>query len=223
MTGIVRRVLKILIWIVGIIILYVLVMVMVSCIPVNRKDIDSAADISIYIKTNGVHTDIVVPVRTSIKDWSQSIKPENTGYSFADGYVGFGWGDRDFYLNTPQWSDLKVSTALGAIFYMGSSIMHTTFMQDVNESDNCVRIDLSLREYQQLIAYIESGFNFDESGHPIMIPDAAYGSRDSFYEGTGRYSLVYTCNSWTNEGLKAADQKAALWTLTDFGLLQHYR
>ena len=43
-----------------------------------------------------------------------------------------------------------------------------------------------------------------------------------FYEAKGSYSLFYTCNSWANQALKAANQKAALHTLTDTGIFRHY-
>jgi hypothetical protein len=46
---------------------------------------------------------------------------------------------------------------------------------------------------------------------------------DSFYEAKGAYTLFYTCNTWANNGLKAINQKAALWTATDRGIFQHYR
>jgi hypothetical protein len=44
-----------------------------------------------------------------------------------------------------------------------------------------------------------------------------------FYNAKGRYSLFYTCNTWANQALKSANQKAALWTIFDFGIFQHYK
>ena len=43
-------------------------------------------------------------------------------------YLAFGWGDKGFYLDTPEWSDLKASTAFKAAFALGNSAMHTTFI-----------------------------------------------------------------------------------------------
>ncbi|MFP3836064.1 DUF2459 domain-containing protein, partial [Chryseobacterium sp. SIMBA_028] len=46
---------------------------------------------------------------------------------------------------------------------------------------------------------------------------------DAFYDAKGTYSFFYTCNTWANNALKAAGQKAALWTPSDFGIFQHYK
>ena len=44
----------------------------------TTKELVNDADISIYILTNGVHTDLVVPVRTAQIDWSTRIPYHNT-------------------------------------------------------------------------------------------------------------------------------------------------
>ena len=64
----------------------------------------------------------------------------------------------------------------------------------------------------------------DQNGKTKLIKtDAAYGNNDAFYDARGSYSFLYTCNTWTNDGLKVAGQKAAFWTATDFGIFQHYK
>jgi Protein of unknown function (DUF2459) len=35
-------------------------------------------DVTVYILGNGIHTDVVVPVKTAYKDWSQGILYKNT-------------------------------------------------------------------------------------------------------------------------------------------------
>lgn len=212
---------KLLFGVVGFIVLYSVVVFTLSRITVNKEDPDPAKDIMIYIKSNGVHTDVVVPVANEIKDWRNEIAFNHTvSKDSTYQYIGFGWGDKGFYLNTPQWSDLKVSTACNAMFYLGDSAMHATFFHGLKEGERCFKINISQPEYQKLVAYIQTGFRNQKV---TVIPNAHYGENDSFYEGEGRYSLFYTCNSWANNALKAANQKAALWTLTDTGILCHYR
>jgi len=49
-------------------------------------------DVTIYILGNGVHTDVVMPVKTDYKDWSQSILYKNTrGNDTTLGYLAIGW------------------------------------------------------------------------------------------------------------------------------------
>ena len=49
-----------------------------------------------------------------------------------------------------------------------------------------------------------------------------YGENDAFYEAVGSYNLFYTCNTWTNNALKAMHTDAALWTITEQGLFHHH-
>lgn len=203
---------------------YVILALAIPYISVNTEDVESAEDIAIYIKTNGVHTDLVVPIQSKYKDWSQKIKFEQTkGQDSTMQYLGFGWGDKGFYLDTPEWSDLKFSTAFVAAFGIGSSAMHATFYKHIDESNDCIKINVSAAEYRNLVAFIEEKFDHDENGNPIYIDATTYGENDVFYEAKGAYNFFYTCNTWANNGLKTMDQKAALWTPTDFGIFQHYR
>lgn len=87
----------------------------------TSREIVPDADIAIYILTNGVHTDLVVPVRTEQIDWSARIPFSNTtGKDTTAQWLAFGWGDKGFYLETPTWADLKASTAFKAAAIISS-------------------------------------------------------------------------------------------------------
>ena len=53
--------------------------------------------------------------------------------------------------------------------------------------------------------------------------DVRYGNDDAFYEANGTYNLFKTCNTWANNGLKACEKKAALWTPFESGIFYHYK
>ena len=215
---------KIFLGILGFLVLYVALAFLFSKIPVNTNQGNEEKPVVIYIKTNGVHTDIVVPVANKIKDWRSEIKFAHTiSKDTTFQFIGFGWGDKGFYLNTPQWSDLKVSTAANAAFYLGTSAMHATFYKNLKENKSCIKINISNENYKKLTTYIEKSFQHDSFGKPILIEAPTYGHHDSFYEANGKYSLFYTCNSWANQALKSANQKAAFWSLTDTGIFCHYQ
>lgn len=208
----------------GFLVIYVFFALTIPYIGVNKNHISASEDVEVYILTNGVHTDIVVPIKTQYKDWSEiiqykHIKSANSTLQF----IAFGWGDKGFYLNTPEWSDLKVSTALVAATGIGESAMHATFMYEPIESKDCVKLKISSQEYYNLINYIESSFEWDENKNPIWIDATTYGLNDCFYEAKGAYNLFYTCNTWSNNALKVMNQKAALWSVTDFGIFQQYQ
>ncbi len=204
------------------IITYLLAVVLLPCIPVN-SDPRNQEDIDIYILTNGMHTDIVCPVKSEIFDWSTLVpfadtKSKRTDYT----YIALGWGDKGFYLDTPEWKDLKISTAFKAAFWLGDSAIHATYYPSITEGVDCKKITISKEQYQDLISYVKNSFQLKNQQAQLIKTDAVYGDNDAFYEAKRTYSLFYTCNTWTNNALKEIKQKAALWTATQQGIFKQY-
>lgn len=206
------------------VIIYFITAFSLSYISVNSDVTQSEKDtIEIYILTNGIHTDLVLPFKNEYKDWSRSVNPTGTksGDTSAN-YVGFGWGDKQFYLETPTWSDLKFTTAFNALFYLSSSAMHVTFYDKLKETPSCKRICISKESYFKLVNYIDKSFDADSLGNYTQIKGASYWNNDSFYEAKGTFSFLFTCNTWANKGLKTANLKACLWTPFDNGIFYQY-
>ncbi len=205
------------------VVLYFITAFAFSRITIN-KEANTTEDVTIYIKTNGVHTDIVVPVRSALIDWSKEIKYANTALKDTSyPYLALGWGDKGFYLQTPNWSDLKFSVAFKAAFGLSSTAMHATFYREMAEGEHCRKLTISNDQYARLVAYISHTFQKDSSGHFINIKTKAnYGISDAFYEANGRYNLFRTCNTWANSALKKCGQKCCLWTIFDTGIFLKY-
>ena len=202
---------------------YLLIVTLLSFVSVNEDFAENQKEIPIYILTNGVHTDVVLPLKSEHYDWTNQLKPEHTKAKDSTyQYAALGWGDKGFYLETPTWADLKTSTALKAASGLSSTAMHVTFYKDLKESNSCKKLQISSDNYKKLILFINESFQ-TKSGEFLKIEtDAVYGKHDVFYEANGSYSLFYTCNSWANQALKAANQKASLWTISDSGIFRHY-
>lgn len=215
---------KTILGLIAFLLLYVISVFLISKIPVNSDVSQKDKPIEIFILSNGVHTDIVVPVRNSVEDWTKEIQFQQTKAkdSLAD-FLAFGWGDRGFYLETPEWSDLKASVALKAATGLSSSAMHTTFYKSLSENSNCRRINISEEEYQKLVSFISDSFKRDSNQNVEWISGHSYGKNDAFYEAKGSYNLFYTCNTWANNALKSAHQKASLWTVYDKRIFYHYQ
>ncbi|MDH6252955.1 uncharacterized protein (TIGR02117 family) [Chryseobacterium sp. H1D6B] len=211
--------------IIGLVVLYILAGLLIPYIGIAAKDDGQKKEIPIYIYTNGVHTDIVMPVRNDIQDWSKKIPFFNTSSKKTDySYVGIGWGDKGFYLDTPTWADLKFSTAFKAAFWLSESAMHCTYYRTMKEGDDCKMIMISREQYKKLVQFVDNKFDKDKNGNFILIPTkAVYSDNDAFYDANGSYNFLYTCNTWANDALKAAGQKAAWWTPTDSGIFLHYK
>ncbi|UOE39019.1 MULTISPECIES: TIGR02117 family protein [Chryseobacterium] len=217
--------LKILGCIVGTVLIYALLGYLLPFIEISAKDDGEIKEIPIYIYTNGVHTDIVMPVKNDIQDWSAKIpfsdtKSKKTDYHF----IGIGWGDKGFYLDTPTWADLKFSTAFKAAFWLSESAMHCSYYQKMTEAEDCKKIMISRNQYKKLVNFVDAKFDKDSNGSYQFIPTkAVYGDNDAFYDAKGKYSFLNTCNTWANNALKASGQKAAFWTPSDYGIFLHYK
>ncbi len=204
---------------------YLVMDLMLSRISIAEK-VTAVADknIEIYLYSNGVHTDIVMPIRSKEIDWSTYIDPLHTLAKRTDmQFLAVGWGDKGFYLETPEWRDLKPSIAFKAAFYLGSSAMHTTFYKKMIEGEHCIKVKITPSQYRDLIAYIQASFDQDSNGNIIGITAPTYGDNDSFYEAKRTYGLFYTCNTWANNAIKAAGMKACFWTAFDKGIFYQYR
>ena len=220
-----KKILKGLGVLLGIIAVYLIGVFVIPFIPVSAEKTNEPKDVDIYILTNGVHTDIVVPIKSDVYDWSTLLPFENTISKRTDfNYVSIGWGDKGFYLDTPTWAELKPSTAFKAAFWLSESAMHCTYYTKMVEGDDCVKISITKAQYKRLIAFINDKFDKDAQGKVQFIStDAVYDKNDAFYDAKSSYNIFYTCNTWANDALKIAGQKAALWTALDFGIFTHYQ
>lgn len=219
-----RIVLRTLLVFVAFVALYALAALVLSRIPV-AGEAQADASVDIYILSNGVHTDIVVPVANTVHDWRGDVPYTNTtGRDSRAHWLAMGWGDKGFYLETPTWGDLTARVACRAAFGLGRSAMHATFHRSLAEGAQCKRITMDIVHYQHLCAFLAAGFERDAAGRTAVIhTHANYGSTDAFYEGIGRYSLLHTCNTWANNALKAGGLKACAWTPFDTGIFRQYR
>ncbi len=219
-----KVILRLVLGFVSFILLYLLSALLFSIWSV-KKEAATSNDVAIYILTNGDHTDIVVPVKNDITDWSREISYDNTISRDTTGkYLAIGWGDKGFYLSTPTWADLRFSTAFKAAFALSTSAIHATYYQAMPESNDCIKIMISNDQYRRLIAFVDSSFIRDAAGNVINIKtNSNYDKNDAFYEAKRRYNMFYTCNTWANNALKASGQTACVWTPFDRGIFYHYR
>ena len=204
--------------------IYLLAAYALARVPVNAGAAPGN-DVTLYLLSNGVHTDVVLPLRTPEFDWTPYLRFEHTrGGDTTARYVALGWGDKNFYLNTPTWADLTAATAFKAATGLSSAAVHATFYGQLQESETCVKIPVGRDDYRRLVDFVRQSLRQSADGQLVHIPTPAiYGQNDAFYEAHGRYSLLHTCNTWTNNALKSAGRKACWWTPFGSGIFYHYR
>jgi uncharacterized protein (TIGR02117 family) len=182
-------------------------------IPANGGWKEADRGVRIFVRTNGVHTWIMVPAAAAGIDWRGIARPEHVEDAryAAGNYLAIGFGNRDFYLNTPTWGDLSPRTALAAAFGGGPGLVHVEHEHDPKADEYQQPITLSLDEYRKLAAHIRRSFDLAGGrSHPLL--GRGYGSADVFYEARGRYDAYRTCNEWTGEALRAAGVRTGVWT-----------
>jgi uncharacterized protein (TIGR02117 family) len=214
---------KSLLMLIGLIVVYVSAAFVLSSLSISKEK-ETKDEVSIYILTNGVHTDIVVPTKNELYDWEtlfpiKNVAEQDTNYNF----LALGWGDKGFYLETPTWADLKVSTALKAAFGLSNTAIHATYYKKIRQGENCKRIAISKTQYLRLVSFIKETLVTSENGQSHhIVTNANYGKTDAFYDAKGKYSLFNTCNTWANNALKNAGQKCCVWTPMDKSIFAKY-
>ena len=213
-----HRALRYLIWLAGGLLAvpaaYITTATILGLIPANPFWHESDWGIKIFVRTNGVHTWIVMPKVTEVIDWRPYAPPEHLRdprYGAGD-HVAIGYGNRDFYLNTPSWSDLSAPTAFYALVGTGSTLLHVEHDHAPRPNEWQRPIVLRISEYRRLTDFIRAGFRRNRDGRTIPLLGRGYGPADMFYEAEGGYSFVLTCNEWTGRALRAAGVRTGLWT-----------
>jgi len=106
---------------VNLLLLYVLGAIIFSLLGTHPPEKQCVPGNEIYISTNGVHLDIIIPADEIDKTlYNQlEITPKTE-------FISFGWGDKQFYIQTPEWKDLTVPVAFKALFLKSETAMHVT-------------------------------------------------------------------------------------------------
>jgi uncharacterized protein (TIGR02117 family) len=191
----------------------------------NQTDTDKQnSKIEAYITSNGVHTDFIFPTRTSQVDWTTIFPLQDFLKANLDtDFIAIGWGDREFYLNTPEWKDITFNRAISAVSGFDRSAIHIEYLshRDLQSLMNyhVYQLHLNENQYARLKNYVLDATIFKTSttkkNSAQNIPNYHYDQNDAFFDAKGQYSLFQTCNTWIGKGLRQAGVKVSRWTPFD--------
>ncbi|MGN6059546.1 MAG: TIGR02117 family protein [Sphingomicrobium sp.] len=200
--------------------LYLIAALVGSLIPVNRGWTEPAQGTTVYIADNGIHADIVMPVKAQGLDWASVVPTSDMAAADPnDRWIAFGSGEERVYLNTPTWWDITPRTVWSALTG-GKRVMHVEYVP--SPSYTARRIRLRPQEYRRLWAAIRADFALDEHGRPRRLSHPGYGPSDAFYRAVGKESALRTCNTWAAKWLRLAGVKTSLWPPFVQGLVWRY-
>lgn len=192
-------------------VLYLASALLLAFIPVNAGFRMPADGVQVYLRSNGVHADLVLPTRSAVHDFAAEFPAEHTR-SLREPlpWIAFGWGDREFMIETPTWRDLRVRTAANALLGRGSGAMHVEYV-DVPARYRVLPLRLEVAQYERLVRLVRAGFERDGQGRPDRIGHAAFGATDAFYVSTQDWNVLLTCNEWVRRTLAGAGVRTPLW------------
>ncbi|MCV0381927.1 MAG: DUF2459 domain-containing protein [Erythrobacter sp.] len=196
-----------------------------SAIPRNAgwrepPDGDPAA-VEIMVTTNGIHTELVLPADTTIKDWRTTfpvIEAQQRGGQ-SPTHVAIGYGEKEVFLDTPTWADLDPSTALRIAWRGGDALLRVGYRARPAPDQWHRPLRLRREEYRNLVAHVEA------APPPLNRGEVRRTYREgppgqTYYEAAGRYTLAHSSNQWTADTLAAAGVTIGLWTPFSGGVMK---
>ena len=166
----------------------------------------AAADYPVYLVSNGVHINLVLPLHNDIADWRDRLPESGPG-----DWVYIGWGSRAFYTQVPTWGDLTVPLAAKALLWDDSVLFVRGGAAPLPGSGQVRKIRLNAAQYRQLNADIRHQF-----AAATPLPDNPH-----FYAARGAYQPLQTCNEWVRRRLQPLGVTVPLWSPFDRPLLWH--
>lgn len=165
----------------------------------------------ILVLMNPIHTDIAIPLDPAVRE-AFAFLSENGQPIDAPGarYLVFGWGGREFYTQTPTWSELKPGPLLRGLT-VDRAVMHVDVAGDIPEPHpEVVGFDLDDARFAAVVKRIEASFS-REAGRPVPLPEFRYGQYDGFYEAEGNFTAILGCNTWAASVLRAGGLRTGWW------------
>jgi len=124
--------------------IYLVAALIGSLTPVNRGWIEPEQGMTVYIADNGIHADIVMPVKALGLDWAQFVPRSDVP---STDWIAFGSGEERVYLNTPTWWNITPDTVWSALTG-GNRVMHVEYVPGPEYAVREIR--LRPEEYRRL-------------------------------------------------------------------------
>jgi uncharacterized protein (TIGR02117 family) len=191
-----------------------------SSIPRNpgwrEPSTDTPGTVEIMVGTNGVHTEIVLPLITPIKDWRREFSASDIAAPAAPyTHAAVSWGEREVFLNTPRWTDLRPRTAIRALTGSDALLHVAHYVRPAPSADNRP-LRLTAGQYARLVKQIEAALPPPQARRKYR----GYDDWDVFYTARGGYSWRRTCNQWTSDALAASGVRTGWWTPLAGGVMK---
>lgn len=173
----------------------------------------------ICVSQSGLHSNIIVPVNNKVFDWQKYLYLNN---NLKYRYLGFGWGERNYYINPPTTKELKITQGFQALFFPNDSVIRVQRHQILPQQLELECVGVSQSNYLELMKFINSSFKLSAQGEKTLVADNPR-LNARFYEAKGTYSILNNSNSWTAAGLRTANVNTPLWAGLASAIMFHLK
>ncbi|PPS43547.1 DUF2459 domain-containing protein [Chroococcidiopsis sp. TS-821] len=187
-------------------------LLIVSLLPKRLGISAQANEVTICVNQVGIHTNIIVPVKNELHNWQQFLNLKEIGTDPLGNYqyLGFGWGDRDFYPRNPSEIQEIVPLGIQALFFSRGSVMRVQGYPEIPQHHDIHCVGVNTSNYLNTVQFIQNSFELTPQGQTILFVRSEE-SEASYYEARGHYSILRNSNNWTAEGLRQANINTPLW------------
>lgn len=178
----------------------------------DRAQAAAAATRTVFVLSNGFHTDIALPLTGGEAPRGLPIAASDLVRGLSGvRYVAIGWGSEAAYTSLVSITDLSAGTIFRALAF-DRSVVHVLPYYAEPFGEGVYRLELSEDQYRRLTDFIATTFLAGPDGAAEIIPGVSQGFGDVFYRGRPRFSAFYGCNAWTGEALRRAGAEVGIWT-----------
>lgn len=126
------------------------------------------------------------------------------------GYIAFSYGDRDFMLHTPKWSDLDPLLACRALFIDTPALIRVGHYRAIRNDRSILSLTIGRATLVKLQEAIFKSMQ-RRDGRCIALPVANRPPAIYYCLAKHPYNLFYTCNQWSADMLHAAGLPVPRW------------
>lgn len=153
---------------------------------------------TIYVVSHGWHTGIVI----AGQDLGTELAFMDRHFDTANWYE-IGWGDKQFY----QAGEVTTGLALRAGLLPTEAVLHVTALPERPDAyftiNRVIELRIDTAGLERLTQAIADYFKYQANGKPITSGKGLYG-QSLFFDATGRFHALNTCNTWTARMLSLA-------------------
>jgi uncharacterized protein (TIGR02117 family) len=170
-------------------------------VPLIRiGDIKKGKGLRLYVVKDAIHADYLF--ESSL--WRNEFAPKGK-------YIKIGWGDRKIFLETKDWSSLKIIDFLFAFFGLNKTVLRVDFLDEIPQGSTEINIDELQLEVLKI--YVKDSHN-----ERIVQKRPHYYQKGDFYESDLKYNCITNCNNWVNRGLYLSRATNRIWCPISFWL-----